>query len=138
MEQQAIEHACTQLIARFAFAVDHRRYGELNSVFTEDGEFVRPDRTLRGLADIHNYMEARPHEKVSRHLCGLPHFEAVNTDQAQATTGLAFYNGEPSAEGHPTMSGPAAVVDYVDTFVRTPAGWRIARREVVALIVQKG
>lgn len=137
-ERQVIEHACAQLVARFAFAVDHRRYDELISVFTETAEFVRPDRTMRGLAEIQAYMEARPPEKVSRHLGALPCFETVTAERVRATTGVAFYNGEPNAEGYPTMSGPAAVIDYVDTFVKTSVGWRIVRREVVAVMVQKG
>lgn len=138
VEAQAIEHACAQLVARFAFLVDHQRYDELKAVFTEDAEFVRPDRALRGQAEILAFMQARPPETLSRHLCGLPCFEAVTADCARATTGLAFYNGDRGGEGAATMAGPAAIADYVDTFVKTLSGWRIARREVVVVMVYKG
>lgn len=132
----AVEQACAKLTSAFAFLVDHKRYQELCELFTPDCIFSRPGALLNGRAELLSFMEARPAAGISRHVCSLPFMESVTADQATGVTYLSFYEGQSSETGPARLNGITAIAEYHDEFRRTVEGWRIARRNVVPIMIK--
>ena len=129
-------NACTSLISRFSYYVDHRQFSDAVALFTEDGTFERPDRTAKGHAEIASLWEGRPESVYTHHLCYLPHFLMLDETVAKAVTAFTLYHDEHLGEGLPPIGVPAAVAEYHDQFRLTPDGWRIAHRRAVPLLTR--
>lgn len=125
---------CSGLTSAFAQLVDTGRYEELVELFTEDCEFDRPGAQLRGRAQLLGFMQGRPTDTASRHVCAGTVIESVTETTARGTTLLCYYHGEPGSEGPGKLMGLTAIAEYRDDFVRTASGWRIARRRVVPML----
>lgn len=129
--------ACAQLTASFAVLVDHQRYDELAALFTEDCAFERPGVNLHGREELRAFMAARPIDAISRHVCTMPLVEQIGPDAARGITYLVFYEGESAPSGPASLKGATAFAEYHDEFRRTAEGWRIARRQVRPVMIQR-
>ena len=116
------------LLARYVFAIDAKDLDELDEVFTPDAE-VDYSSTGGGKGP---YSKIKPWLAkglapfpVSQHLIGLP---AVKLDGDRATSKVMLFNpmlcSRPGHEDEMFFVGAT----YADELVRTPSGWRIARR----------
>lgn len=120
-----------ELLVRYSRALDYRRFDDLESIFTPDGEFdagglghpvgvpaIRAmiEGTLSGL-------------DATQHLLGKSLVEfSEDGDSAEVRTYLISQHVRESAPGpvkHYFLGG-----EYADRVVRTPAGWRIAYRRL--------
>ena len=127
--------ACARLTAAFAVLVDQHRNEELGDLFTEDCSFDRPGVSLGSRAELVAFMSSRPRDQLVRHCCMPPLVEQIADDEAHGTTYLTFYQGEPRDEGPGALRGVTAMAEYRDVFRKTSAGWRIARRQVVPIMM---
>ncbi|MBS0503348.1 MAG: nuclear transport factor 2 family protein [Proteobacteria bacterium] len=116
-----------QLLAAYVFAIDAKDFDALDRVFTPDATF---DYSVTG-GETGDYAKIKPWLKkalapfpVTQHLIGLPLIR-LNGDTATARTMLfnPMQLGRPGGD-HLFFVGAT----YVDDLVRTPEGWRIARR----------
>ncbi|MBS0315243.1 MAG: nuclear transport factor 2 family protein [Proteobacteria bacterium] len=116
-----------QLLAAYVFAIDAKDFDALDRVFTPDATF---DYSVTG-GETGDYAKIKPWLKkalapfpVTQHLIGLPLIR-LNGDTATARTMLfnPMQLGRPEGD-HLFFVGAT----YVDDLVRTPEGWRIARR----------
>lgn len=115
------------VLARYAYALDDKDWGALDSVFTADASF---DYTATG-GEVGDWAKIKPwlikalgNFPHSQHLIGLPRI-SLNGDTATSATML--FN--PMTFAGP--DGPALFfcgATYRDNWVRTDAGWRISRR----------
>jgi hypothetical protein len=110
--------------------LDLRRFDDFGRLFAADGEYVSAGRTMRGPAEIAESLR-RTFAGNSLGL-GEPNFHVLFNerielagDRAQATS-QSFYVA-PAADGAPRI---VMMASYDDTLVRTPDGWRFARRVV--------
>ena len=114
------------VLLRFTSGIDRRDWELLRSAFTDDchvemGEFGAFD----GADEITAY-EAAAHADVGPSLHRMTNFDiVVEGDAARARTYVDAWISLTS-----TPPGPAAhaIGTYDDQLVRTPRGWRIARR----------
>jgi hypothetical protein len=132
-----IEEECKQLVGRFAFYIDHRRYDALLDLFTNDGEFSRPDMSVRGREAMASWLASRPTDTITRHLCGPTVFEDADGERARAVTYAVVYQCQNNGKAFSSMELPVALVEYHDAFHKTAGGWRIAQRAVQPVMVRQ-
>lgn len=122
------EEAIRRTLAQFCTALDDRRFEEWSELFTETGVFETRSATTTGRTAIRAGIErgelaVRP-ELRRMHTT---HNEIIDVDGDNATVScyLVQFDQEPG--------GPVTVklARYADQLVRTPAGWRFARRTIV-------
>jgi hypothetical protein len=137
MSDADIRNECSDLVARFAYYVDHREFDKAVALFAIDGIFERPDLKASGREKIAGFFAHRPPSVVTRHLCGQPFFIEIDGDTAKSVTAVTLYNTTHEGEGLPTVKSPNAVAEFHDTFKKTSDGWKIAhRRGVPVLLIQ--
>ncbi|MBN9068174.1 MAG: nuclear transport factor 2 family protein [Rhizobiales bacterium] len=142
MEPAEIRHAeaeCIRLTTAFAVHLDSRRYEEVADLFTVEALYNPRGTPYRGRRQILEYLHGRPALRRSRH---------VITNQFVRVTGpgtatgecvlLYFVHEDPLAELVPApLAGIELVGDYLDRFVLTDDGWRIAER-IGRVVFQRG
>lgn len=135
LERLVAERACERLIQRFALCNDRKDFDALAVLFAEDGELARPFppyRRCRGPAEIAAEMKATLVDVTVRHVCTNVLVEIEDDGTARGTTYFTVYRQEvpPPVEGPLRFAGVVYLGEYRDGFVRTPDGWRFARRDM--------
>lgn len=128
----AIERACERLSIAYARHVDLDEHEAFVELFADDAVLVL-GRSFDGKAAIRRSMGRRRADLRSRHVLTNVLVDVVDEDHARGITYLTLYRHigpESSQPGPIAHARPAAVGEYLDEFVRTPAGWRFARREI--------
>jgi 3-phenylpropionate/cinnamic acid dioxygenase small subunit len=118
------------LIARLAHLADIGDLDEYVSLFTEDASWEMPGSPRRGQADI--MAGARERRAVgttgpgsnTRHVISTLAVCVNGADEASSDSYWLFYGDTTTT---PTVS---LMGRYHDTLQRTPAGWKLARREI--------
>lgn len=137
-DQRHCEQACTRLCHDFAWTVDQRDYAAFVALFAEDGVFDRAGQRSEGHTAIRQFLDARPIDRVTRHLCTNIRIDRVGPGTAVGTCSALMYaanrvSGPATAQPLP-VSAPV-VVDYADDYVLTDRGWKFKCRRV-ALVFQ--
>jgi hypothetical protein len=110
--------------------LDERHFDEFGQLFAQDGEYVSAGTTVRGPTAIAESLR----RIMTGNSLGLaePNFHVLfnerielQGDKAEATSQSFFV--APGADGAPQL---IMMASYDDSFVRTPKGWRFARRVV--------
>ena len=121
------------LVHRYSYCVDHRRYDEVVNLFTEDctvdyGPDWPPVRTRAGLRQMFS-LPVGGFKATSHHNANvLVTFESDD----KATVRASVYAWHEQADGvTPRLWGY-----YHDSVVRDPDGWRIATRQLRVLGVE--
>jgi ketosteroid isomerase-like protein len=117
--------AVHELISLHGHLADDRRADELDRLLTDDAVYDLEDYGMglvAGLAALRRLFEEAPGEQpVGHHVTNV------------IVTGHADGSARVRSKGLAVMAdGRAGSVVYEDRVVRTPAGWRIAHRKVVA------
>ena len=115
-----------ELVSLHGHLADDRRHGDLHLLMTEDGVYDLEEFGMGevvGLPALTELFESAPGDQpLGHHVTNVlvtPH--ASDSDTASVRSkGLSVM-----------ANGAAGTVVYEDTVVRTPAGWRIARRRVM-------
>jgi len=120
-----------ELLVRYSRALDHRRFEELESIFTPDAEFDAGGLGHPvGPANIRAMIEGTiGHLDATQHLIGKSLIEfSQDGDSAEVRTYLISQHIREATEGpvkHYFLGG-----EYADRVVRTPDGWRIRYRRL--------
>jgi hypothetical protein len=129
-----IVSACRDLAMLSFVLIDTKEYESLAGLYTKDAVFVRPtapDQPIHGRDAILAQYEARPRFKVTRHLVTNVLIDVLGGDKAKGLLYVLLVTGTVETE---TPSFPIAadsvqlVGEFRDDYVRTEAGWRIAKR----------
>ena len=130
-ERIAVIVECQQLALAFARHVDFREIDRLLEIFTEDAVLLVRGEEHRGHAAIRATMERRSPVLTTRHQCMAPMIDVIDGSSASGVTYFANYRheGEREGKGLLPLTGPEIVGEFLDTFVKTPSGWKIARRQ---------
>lgn len=135
------ERACARLVTQYCHFIDHGAAGRVAELFAVDGVWSSTERVMTGQAEIARGFEARERNagRRSRHVCGNLLLDLEGPAHAAGVTYLTLYrhDGEADLQIAP-LEGPVLVGEYRDRFVRSDAGWRIQRREVVVSFVRAG
>jgi len=129
------------ILARLAHIADTASINELDqylALWTEDGTWAvlsgtsLPTQEQRGHAALRAAAKARREAGVqgpgtnSRHIVSTNVVEFESADRARARS---YFHVFRDTRGERPVSD--SVGEYTDTFVRTPEGWKLHRREVV-------
>lgn len=135
LQRLVIEHACARLMNQFAVLNDSGRFGELAELFVEDAKYARPiapDAWIEGRAAIQASFEARPKERVGRHLISNIVVDVLSPERATGVCYALLYSGsvdKPAEKFGLQAVPPQLVGEYYDEFVLTPDGWKFAVRK---------
>lgn len=126
------EAACRALVLQSAALADRGEAEALAALFTDNAPLTRPNgAVLEGRAAIAQAYRQRPAQRLTVHLLGGTLFDEIGPDHARATTPVLLWAGDqrdaPGPQGRPAEARQI-VGHFRDDFVRTEAGWRIARR----------
>lgn len=130
-----IEQACTRLINQFAVFNDAGRFHELVDLFAEDGRYARPiapEAFIVGRADILASFEARPQDRVGRHLVTNVIIDVEDAAHASGFCYVTLYSGTTGhkAEKFGLQAQASQFIgEYADRFVLTRQGWKFAERK---------
>lgn len=113
------------LLNLYCQCMDEGRFAELGALFAEEGEWIAPYRTARGPAGIEAWLTQSLPPTPKRMHYVMNSLIRVNGDAAEAKSNyLVVLEGD----GGPV---PSVCGTYMDRLVRTAAGWRFLRRELV-------
>lgn len=126
------ERACERLMRLYCHYVDHGQAARVAELFAEDGVWHSERRELMGQDAIAQAFVQRQHNtsRVSRHVCSSAVVNVEDEAHASGVVYLTLYRADGDGP-HSTL--PTLVGEYRDTFVKTPEGWRIRRREIVVV-----
>jgi ketosteroid isomerase-like protein len=121
--------AIIDVTIRYCWAIDERDWDALADVFTPDA-VATLGRECRGLAEIRaRIAEALSPLDDSQHMV-TNHQVHVDGDTATCRCYLQAQHVRHAVDGSPNF---IVAGRYEDELVRTPAGWRIARRALVVM-----
>ena len=131
IQRVADELEIRNIIARLALITDGAgTVDEYVSLFTEDAEWLMPGAPRHGRDDIRaGSNERRASGQTgegsnSRHVVSTI---AVNVDGSDTATSRCYFHFYVNTVESPTLQLTGV---YDDTFVRTPDGWQLARRDI--------
>lgn len=132
---QAIELACSRLVNQFAVFNDAGQYVKLADLFSENGIYARPtdpDNFVKGRDAIVAAFQARPADKLTRHLMTNIVIDVTGPDSATGIAYITLYAGSterPAEKGGFIANASQLIGEYHDEFVRTDQGWKFAKRQ---------
>jgi 3-phenylpropionate/cinnamic acid dioxygenase small subunit len=123
--------AITEVLYTYARLVDERDFAAVAGVFTDDclAEYgLREDDTMRSAAAVVGWLTRQLADgtATSHHISNVL-IAFTDTDNAETTSYVHAWHGIAGAPVDPIV-----LARYVDRFVRTPTGWRIAHRRMFA------
>lgn len=133
MNEAFIRQACTDLIVRYAYLNDERRFDELAMLFTEDAVLYRPSAPEQGIAGRTAILEAfrkRPADTVTFHVTSDILLEVLDEENVQASSRILLLSAtRPHEVGAlPLEQKPPVPGVFRDRFRLTPQGWQFAER----------
>ncbi|MFC5478271.1 nuclear transport factor 2 family protein [Massilia suwonensis] len=133
MNETFIRQACTDLIVRYAYLNDERRFDELAALFTDDAVLYRPSAPQQGIAGRAAILEAfrkRPLETITFHVTSDILVEVQDGETAQAQSRILLLSAARPLEAGalPSEQKPAVPGVFRDRFRLTPQGWQFAER----------
>lgn len=126
IERLLQEREIVNLTVRYAWAIDHRHFGELAEIFAPDGTadygrlgtFLGPDAIAAAVAGALVRFDRTQH-LVSNHQV------VLDGDLAR---GRCYFQAQHVTRGNAGDRNYIIAGDYLDQFRRTEQGWRIAAR----------
>lgn len=133
-----IERDCLRLMTAYCTHLDNRDTEAFLDLYTPEATWIRteplPPIDLTGRERIRSFVERRGTDSYSKHLVINPVIDVIDENNAKGVSFGLVVRG-PARDSFPVpMRGLELLVEYRDTFVRTPDGWRFARREMSRLI----
>jgi hypothetical protein len=134
-ERMSIERACERLVSTYSHFVDFGEAARIADLFSEDGEFTTPGVvTLKGQKELRAGLGERQKKsaRIARHVCTNLLVTVLDSDHAEGVVYVTIYRHDRApgeGDAPPPIGLPLMLGEYRDRFVRTPGGWRFARRE---------
>jgi hypothetical protein len=131
-----IKWECIELSHAFAYHLDHRNYRELAELFAPDGAWIRHGVRLVGRAAIIEALEQRPASQFTRHVTTGHYFTHVGEASAASVAyNMSYYSMDAAVLPAVYVPEQAMLLDFKDTYARTPEGWRFAERDTPPVMI---
>jgi ketosteroid isomerase-like protein len=128
-DRLAIEQACARLATAFHVHIDAFEHDAVLGLFAEDALWVHPMAgELRGREAMKAYLDSKSTKPAAMHVTSNILIDVIDENHAKGRVYYTFYyDGE--GRNPALLTGPMAVGQYRDEYVRTDAGWRFSYRE---------
>lgn len=126
--EEDVYRAATNLINGYAYNRDNFNADAFANLFTEDASLTVVGTTWIGRDDIRARIEGLKTGSTIRHEMSTILITPIDADHA---TGVSYATIWSAPAGVTSVSNFALMGEYHDNFVRTAAGWRIAKRVLV-------
>ncbi|MSQ69791.1 MAG: nuclear transport factor 2 family protein [Betaproteobacteria bacterium] len=130
IQRQAIEAECRNLFLAFGRNLDDHNGEAAGKLFAPDAVWDRQGVLVKGPAAVSAVIAGMSPNRMMRHIFTNQVIDVIDEDHAE---GRAYYmvylhdSTGPEDEKLPRpLTGPERIGDYLNKFVRTPAGWRIS------------
>lgn len=136
-ERRRIERECREIMVRMGHYLDSGRFEEFVDYFTDDAEWHRRGRELKGRESILAQIRRRSPTLIIRHVLTNFVVDVHDRDHAHCQAymlGFRYDNGQKSAAPPPFRDANRALWIYHDDMVRTDAGWKVARRSAERIL----
>lgn len=121
---------CIELSNAFAYYLDSNMAEPFADLFTEDGVWVRHGVAIKGRAAIAATFQDRAARALTRHVTTGHVFTALGAASAEAVCyNRSYYSLGDGDLPRSFTGGEVIILDFLDSYVRTPEGWRFSRRE---------
>lgn len=130
-DQASIQRACSELVSRYAYLNDERRFEELSTLFTDDAILYRPSAPTQGIHGREAILAAfrkRPPDTMTFHVCSDILVEALSDSEARGRSRILLLSAARPLDGTLAQSAMPVPGVFTDRFVRTPDGWKFAER----------
>lgn len=124
------EVACTRLCTAFANLIDAQAYPRVAALFTPDGCWTRPERSLHGRDAILKYLLSRPTQVVTRHLCTNIQITPLTDTEAAGMCYVMYFHADGRAQDLAVPATLPLIGEYHDVYALTTEGWRIRDRRI--------
>jgi len=124
-----IEQACARLVTAFHVHIDAFEHDEVLNLFADDATWIHPMAgPLHGRAAFKGYLDSKSRKPTAQHITTNILIDVIDENRAKGRCYYTFYYDGEGRDPAP-LTGPMAVGQYRDEFVRTPAGWRFSFRQ---------
>lgn len=117
--------AIRELLHQYCFCMDEGRFAELAALFTSDGQWIAPYRSVQGTAGITAWLAQSVPASPKRMHYVMNSVIGVTGDAATAKSNYLVMVEAPNGP-MPSVCGT-----YVDQLTRGATGWRFRRRELI-------
>ncbi|GAA4347077.1 hypothetical protein GCM10023165_31930 [Variovorax defluvii] len=126
-----IENECRKLTVLYCQHLDHLDPEAFANLYTEDALYkpaVEPVPIV-GREKILDWIRKYPAKRLGRHIATNQLVDVVDENNATGSSyAIVFREPDPQEGVLSSRVTPRSVVEYTDTYRRTAAGWRFARR----------
>ena len=128
-QQADITRACERVAQDYCFFADSSRQEDLSKLFADDGEMHLFGQVNVGPAAIEKALGAAGGGGQIRSIHSMTNhrIDVVSEAEANGTAYVTVFVADKSAAA-PAAIAPLMVGIYHDTYRKTPAGWRFAKR----------
>jgi len=126
-EDLLLHQACADLVARYAWLNDERRYEQLADLFLDDAVLYRPsapDQAIAGRAAILEAFRKRPATTMTFHVTSDVLVERQDGDTVHVRSRMLMFS---RVEGEGGARAPVTGT-FDDILKLTQGGWKIAQR----------
>jgi hypothetical protein len=133
MDEVSIRQACADLIVRYAYLNDERRFEELAALFTEDARLYRPSapgQAIEGRAAILEAFRKRSSDTITFHVTSDVLVEVQGARRAQARSRILLLSATRPQDAGALPADLKTPVPGVfrDSFELTGDGWKFSER----------
>lgn len=125
---------CAELVIDYAHYRDNFNANAFAELFTEDGVLVIGENRWEGRDAIRARIEALDNGTTIRHHMSSIRISPIDADHATGVSYVVIYS---APAGGNEITGPSLIGDYIDSYVRTEDGWKIAHRELKTTFSQR-
>jgi SnoaL-like domain len=140
-EKRLIQGECRELVVLLTHHSDHGAHEQAVDLFTPDGTWIRGGKPFTGRAEMLKSFARGSGTTVIRHFTSNICIEVTDERTATGVTYYIAFNHDPGTATPALplpLDAPFSLGEWHDRFVRTPAGWRFAHREVKRLFQRAG
>ena len=122
---------CAWLMIKAFRCLDVHDVDGFVSLFSDDATFDRPGLSVRGTAALREFAEARSRARVTRHVLAPPVIDAEEMGLAKGVGVFVLYEAVATGQPGPlSLDAPVAVGELLQSYCRTPQGWKISSSSV--------
>lgn len=138
LTQLSIQQHCTDLVARYALAVNHRDVDGFVNLFTADAVWQRPNTgALTGHAQIRAFIASQLEiEGLIRHVNGAVLIDVIDERTAAGWSQTVVYRHNGPCTLPVLGTVPEMVVEYRDHFRLQQNSWLFDRRDTTVVFVE--